>query len=133
MQAALEQIIKMKTILSEQTYLGPPFALAIHHILKPAIQKPDDTNILQMRTTGKKGTPVFPRLLPRVDQKSPLFQEREKKPKQENFRVQDIKCIFFAFGKNSHTGFRQITESKLVYKLENPITRCKFLCETEPI
>jgi len=32
MQAALEQIIKMKTILSEQTYLGPPFALATHHI-----------------------------------------------------------------------------------------------------
>jgi hypothetical protein len=36
-----------------------------------------------MRTTGKKGTPVFPQLLPRVDQKSPLFQERKKTPKQE--------------------------------------------------
>jgi hypothetical protein len=48
-----------------------------------------------MRTTGKKGTPVFPQLLPRVDQKSPLFHDRKKKPKQEKVRVQDINVFFF--------------------------------------
>jgi hypothetical protein len=58
-----------------------------------------------MKTTGKKGTPVFPQLLPRVDQKSPLFQERKKKPKQEKFRVQDINVFFLPLRRIHIQGF----------------------------
>jgi hypothetical protein len=55
-----------------------------------------------MRTTGKKVTPVFHQLLPRVDQKSPLFHE---KPKQEKVRVQDINVFFLPLGRVHIQGF----------------------------